>query len=129
MQVPKFRGLNSEELFNVQGGTGVVEGNIKFQQDVKHLLETPLGSVLGNLNYGSNLYRYIFLPLRESTGNLIQEEIKTRIENNYSDITVDSVDVTMGDKTINITIGFNNNNSNIMDYIEMDIEREGDING
>lgn len=129
MQVPKFRGLNSEELFNVQGGTGVVEGNVKFQQDVKHLLETPLGSVLGNLNYGSNLYRYIFLPLRESTGNLIQEEIKTRIENNYSDITVDSVDVTMGDKTINITIGFNNNNSNIMDYIEMDIEREGDING
>lgn len=129
MQVPKFRGLNSEELFNVQGGTGVVEGNIKFQQDVKHLLETPLGSVLGNLNYGSNLYRYIFLPLRESTGNLIQEEIKTRIENNYSDITVDNVDVTMGDKTINITIGFNNNNSNIMDYIEMDIEREGDING
>lgn len=129
MQVPKFRGLNSEELFNVQGGTGVVEGNVKFQQDVKHLLETPLGSVLGNLNYGSNLYRYIFLPLRESTGNLIQEEIKTRIENNYSDITVDNVDVTMGDKTINITIGFNNNNSNIMDYIEMDIEREGDING
>ena len=129
MQVPKFRGLNSEELFNVQAGTGVVEGNVKFQQDVKHLLETPLGSVLGNLNYGSNLYRYIFLPLRESTGNLIQEEIKTRIENNYSDITVDSVDVTMGDKTINITIGFNNNNSNIMDYIEMDIEREGDING
>lgn len=129
MQVPKFRGLNSEELFNVQGGTGVVEGNVKFQQDVKHLLETPLGSVLGNLNYGSNLYRYIFLPLRESTGNLIQEEIKTRIENNYSDITVDNVDVTIGDKTINITIGFNNNNSNIMDYIEMDIEREGDING
>ena len=129
MQVPKFRGLNSEELFNVQGGTGVVEGNVKFQQDVKHLLETPLGSVLGNLNYGSNLYRYIFLPLRESTGNLIQEEIKTRIENNYSDITVDSVDVTMGDKTINKTIGFNNNNSNIKDYIEMDIEREGDING
>lgn len=129
MKVPKFRGLNSEELFNVQGGTGVVEGNVKFQQDVKHLLETPLGSVLGNLNYGSNLYRYIFLPLRESTGNLIQEEIKTRIENNYSDITVDNVDVTMGDKTINITIGFNNNNSNIMDYIEMDIEREGDING
>lgn len=129
MQVPKFRGLNSEELFNVQGGTGVVAGNVKFQQDVKHLLETPLGSVLGNLNYGSNLYRYIFLPLRESTGNLIQEEIKTRIENNYSDITVDNVDVTMGDKTINITIGFNNNNSNIMDYIEMDIEREGDING
>ena len=129
MQVPKFKGLNSEDIFNAQGGTRVAEGNVKFQQDVKHLLETPLGSMLGNLDYGSNLYRYLFLPVKQSTGNLIQNEIKSRIENTYRDIVVDSVDVTFYENAIGVVIGFNNNNSNILDYIEMDFEKEGDING
>ena len=124
--VPKFKGLDSEKVFNVQGRTNVVSGNTKFQQDVKHLLETPLGSVLGNLSYGSNLYQLMFLPIVESTGALIQEEIKTRIESNYSDIVIDSVDVVLGRRTISVSIGINNGNSNVVEYVNVDFERKSD---
>ena len=88
MLLGKFRGINSENLYSVNGRTNWSEGAIKFQQDVKHLLETPLGSMLGNINYGSKLYQLLFLPVSESTGTLIQEEIQRVIELNYVDIKV-----------------------------------------
>ena len=70
--VPKFKGLDAVNVFNVQGQTSTVEGNVKFQQDVKHLLETPRGSVLGNLDYGSELFAIIQRPVSQATGALIQ---------------------------------------------------------
>lgn len=131
MLVPKFKGIDSVNVFDCRGGTGVAEGNAKFQQDVKHLLETPLGSVLGNLKYGSLLYQYIFLPVQESTGTLIQNEIKKRIEDNYSDIVIDTVDVTLSRRKINVSIGMNNGNSNVVEYIDLDFSTVdgGDLNG
>lgn len=110
-------------MFDVRGRTSISEGMTKFQQDVKHLLETPLGSVLGNLTYGSNLYQYLFLPVTEATGTLIQEEIKKRIEENYSDIKVDSIDISLSRKEIDVSIGINNGNSNVLEYINLDFER------
>lgn len=131
MLVPKFKGIDSVNVFDCRGGTGVAEGNAKFQQDVKHLLETPLGSVLGNLKYGSLLYQYIFLPVQESTGTLIQNEIKKRIEDNYSDIVIDTVDVALSKRKINVSIGMNNGNSNVVEYIDLDFSTVdgGDLNG
>lgn len=126
MLISKFRGMNSEKVFNVAGGTNWSEGYIKFQQDVKHLLETPLGSMIGNLNYGSNLYQLLFLPVNQATGNLIQEEIRKTIEANYSDINVHEVNVTFEGNTIYASIGISNGNSSITDYVNIDFERTGD---
>ena len=84
------------------------------------MLETPLGTVLGNLTYGSNLYQLLFMPVRESTGTLIQDEIKTCIERNYQGIVVESVDVTYEDTTFYVNIGINNGNSNVLEYINLD---------
>lgn len=120
MLVPKFKGLDSINVFNVQGRTNTAEGNTKFQEDIKHLLETPIGTVLGNLTYGSNLYRILFMPARESTGTLIQEEIKSCIERNYTGIVVESVDVSYDNRTFYVKIGLNNNNSNVLQYIDLD---------
>lgn len=123
MLVPKYKGINSEELYNVQGGTNWSEGYTKFQQDVKHLLETPLGSMLGNISYGSNLYQLLFLPVNESTGTLIQEEIRNTIERNYPDIKVPNIDVELGKHTVNVRIGIDNKNSNIVEYVDLNLER------
>lgn len=131
--VPKFKGIDAIDVFNLQGSVGVAEGNKKFQQDIKHLLETPIGTIPGNLSYGSNLFSYLFLPVSMSTGALIQDEIKRRIEENYNDIIIDSVDVTF-DKTgdnkrvIYVSIGYSNGNSNVNEYINMDFTG-GDVNG
>lgn len=126
MLIQKFKGMNSEKVFNAGGGTNWSEGEIKFQQDVKHLLETPLGSMIGNLNYGSNLYQLLFLPVNEATGTLIQEEIKKTIESNYRDIKVPLVEVTFKGNTVFVSIGVTNGNSEITDYINMDFERSGE---
>lgn len=126
MLLSSFKGINSEKLFSVNGKTNWSEGSIKFQQDIKHLLETPVGSMLGNLNYGSNLYQILFLPISESTGVLIQEEIKRVIEANYVDIKVPYVDVTFEKNTVYVSIGVTNGNSDIIDYINIDFERSGE---
>lgn len=126
MLIQKFKGMNSEKVFNVAGGTNWSEGDIKFQQDVKHLLETPLGSMIGNLNYGSKLYQLLFLPVNEATGTLIQEEIKKTIESNYRDIKVPYVEITFKNNTVYASIGVTNGNSEITDYINIDFERSGE---
>lgn len=126
MLLSKFRGIDSEHLFSANGRTNWVEGNVKFQQDVKHLLETPLGSMLGNINYGSNLYQLLFLPVSESTGTLIQEEIQRVIELNYIDIRVPYINVTFDKNTVLVSIGITNGNSEVIDYINVDFERLGD---
>lgn len=125
--VSKFSGLDSINVFSVNGRTNVATGNKKFQEDVKHLLETPLGTVLGNLSYGSNLYQYVYLPANQATGTLIQEEIRRRIEDNYSDIKIDTVDVTFEGRAIYVSIGYSNNNSNVVEFIDLDFEG-GEIN-
>lgn len=131
--VPKFKGIDAINVFNKQGSVNIVEGNLKFQQDIKHLLETPLGTIPGNLTYGSNLYTYLFMPANMATGTLIQEEIRRRIEANYADIVIDTVNVTFDNsvenkRTIYVSIGYNNGNSNILEYINMDFTG-GDIDG
>ena len=123
MLVPKYKGINSEKLYNLQGGTNWSEGYVKFEQDVKHLLETPLGSMLGNISYGSNLYQLLFLPVSESTGTLIQEEIRRTIERNYPDIKVPNIDIEFDKNTVNAKIGIDNKNSNIIEYIDLNLER------
>ena len=124
MLVKKYSGMKYTELFNAWGGTKVEEGNIKFQEDIKLLLETPIGSVLGSPSFGSNLYRYMFQPLSNDLGILIQNEIKERIEKYYSDIRVEKVSVTLSNKKVSVSIGLNNMNSNVLDYVDLDFSRE-----
>jgi phage baseplate assembly protein W len=126
MLVPKFRGLNSIDVFNTYGGTNVSEGNVKFQQDVKNMLETPYGSVLGNTEFGSNMFQLLQLPVNASLGTMIQEEIKSRIEKNYKDIVVDTVDVVFDKRTVTVKIGMNNSNSNVLEYVDMNFDKESD---
>lgn len=121
--VPKFKGLDAVNVFNIQGQTSTVEGNVKFQQDVKHLLETPRGSVLGNLDYGSELFAIIQRPVSQATGALIQNEIKSCIERNYSDIVIDTVDVSFEGRNIYVSIGMDNGHSNVVEYIDLDFKR------
>lgn len=122
MIVPKYSGMDSVNTFNIQKRTNVVTGNIKFQQDVKRILETPLGSVLANPTYGSNLYEYLSYPVNDALGVLIQEEVKTRIEQNYKDIVVEEVNVTFEGKSVSVEIGMNNGNSNVLDFINVNFE-------
>ena len=126
MLVQKFKGIDSENLFTSWGTTNVAIGNIKFQQDIKHLLETPLGSVVGNLDYGSNLYQLLYLPVNDALGTMIQEEIRNCIEKNYSDILVEEVEVYFEGRTVQVKIGINNNNSNILEYINIGLDKEVD---
>ena len=132
MLLQQFKGIDSERLYNTYGGTNWSEGHVKFQQDVKHLLETPLGSMLGNTSYGSKIYQLLFLPDNEATGTLIQEEIRRTIESNYTDIKVQSVDISFGEvgtdkaNCIYASLGISNGNSDAIDYINIDFERSGE---
>lgn len=122
MIVPKFSGLDNQDVFSSSGGTRVATGNLKFQQDVKLLLETPLGTMLGNPTFGSNLFSFLHSPITNGLGSLIQNEVRQRIEDNFEDIKIDEVNVTFEGHTVLLNIGFNNRNSNILEYIDLQIE-------
>ena len=124
MIVKKFSGLSSTKLFNTWGGTRLIEDNIKFQEDVKNLLETPLGSIPGNPTFGSNLFKFLYMNVTTSLGALIQQEVRDRLESNYPDILVDSVDVILERRAVKLTIGMNNSNSNVITYINLELAKE-----
>ena len=124
MIVKKFSGLSSTQLFNTWGGTRLIEDNIKFQEDVKNLLETPLGSIPGNPTFGSNLFKFLYMNVTTSLGALIQQEVRDRLESNYPDILVDSVDVILERRAVKLTIGMNNSNSNVITYINLELAKE-----
>lgn len=127
MLVQKFKGIDSENVFTSWGTTNIAVGTKKFQEDIKHLLETPLGSVVGNLDYGSNLYQMLYLPANDALGALIREEVRNCIERNYNDIIVEEVNVTFDNRSVSVSIGINNNNSNIIDYIEIELDKEDEV--
>ena len=60
INVLTLQGMSTDKVINSLGSIGVVAQHDKLQQDIRTLLLTRKGSLLGNPEYGSNLYRYLF---------------------------------------------------------------------
>lgn len=116
-------GMNSQNLINVRGGLTVSESNTKFRDDLKVLLETKKGTLVGDPEFGSNLYTYLYEPASEATAALIRVEVDQVISKYYSNFVVRAVDVYFKDKTIALVITYSIVNSNVTDSVTLEFVR------
>lgn len=106
MNILSLSGMTVINPINSLGGIRVVQNVEKFHSDLKVLLETEKGTMIGDPGFGSNLYRYLFLPASESTASFIREEIRTCIESNFENIIVQNIDIIFKDNTASAVITY-----------------------
>lgn len=106
MNILALTGMTVINPINSLGGIRVVQNVEKFHSDLKVLLETEKGTMIGDPEFGSNLYRYLFLPASESTASLMREEIRTCIENNFENIIVQNIDIIFENNTASVVITY-----------------------
>lgn len=106
MNILSLTGMTVINPINSLGGIKVVQNLEKFHSDLKVLLETEKGTMIGDPEFGSNLYRYLFLPASESTASLIREEIRSCIENNFENIVVQNIDIVFENNTASAVITY-----------------------
>lgn len=116
-------GMNSQNLINVRGGLTVAESSSKFHDDLKILLETKRGTLVGDPEFGSNLYLYLYEPANEATASLLRTEVDTVISKYYPNFVVQSVDVYFREKTVALVITYSIVNSNVTDSVTLEFIR------
>ena len=116
----------SLSLLGVTGNVKVTTGIKKFHEDLKVLLETKKGTLIGDPNFGSDLCDLLYEPANNLTANEIRQEIAETIETYYNNVSIQSVDVTFRPHTIQLAIFYKLYNTNIKDTVMLEFIR-GDI--
>lgn len=106
-------GASAEVLLNNLGGFKRLVSNNKFQDNLKVLLETRKGTLIGDPDFGSNLYELLFEPANEVTAAEIRQEVVTVIEKYYNNVVIDSVDIVFKPYSVKLTIFYRIMNTNI----------------
>lgn len=110
----------STDLLNNLGSIKLSSTTSKFREDIRLLLETQKGTVIGDPSFGSNLCELLYEPANDSTGALIRQEVANTIEKFYNNVVIDSVDVTFSKNTVKLSIYYRVYNSNIGDTIMLE---------
>lgn len=108
-------GPSAEALLNNLGGWRRITSNTKFNDDLKVLLETRRGTLIGDPSFGSDLYELLFEPANEATAAQIRQEVAHTIEEHFGNIVINSVDVTFRPYTVKLDIAYSFINTNVGD--------------
>lgn len=129
MNILSMQGMSTAEVINTLGSIGVVSQHEKLQQDIRTLLLTRKGSLLGNPEYGSNLYKFLFELSSDKNIVLIDNEIRTVLLDNYSFITDAVITSKIENTALYLTIDYYTINSNLSTRLEyrIPLNTEGGI--
>ncbi len=121
----KIYGLNgiSLDLLTNLGKVRTKSSTEKFREDLRALLETQKGTLIGDPAFGSDLYRLLFEPANSATAAAIRQEVANTIEKYYNNIVINQIDVTYKVNTIQILIYYSVLNTNIGDTIMLEFIR------
>lgn len=106
MNMFNLSGASSSSLLNDLGGYTRIVSDVKFHDDLRVLLETQKGTLIGDPAFGSNLYTLLFEPANMSTAGLIRQAVSDAIQEYYPNVTVRTIDVTFTKATVKISISY-----------------------
>lgn len=96
----------------------------KLIEDLQLLLSTEKGTLWGRPDYGTDIQKYLFEPVTETTGELIRQEVINAIRRSYPNLNLVKVDVTFIQDGINLNIYYSVNQNNLNQLLDFDILRE-----
>ena len=120
MNIFGIAGASAESTLNNLGGFRRLISNNKFHDNLKVLLETRKGTLIGDPDFGSNLYQLLFEPANEATASQIRQEVAMAIEKYYPNVVIDQVDVSFRPMTIQVHIYYRILNTNIGDSVMLE---------
>lgn len=123
MNITRVKGMDSQNLINLQGGFSRIESVRKLFDDFKILLETQKGTVIGDPAFGSDLYELLFQPANEATASQIRIAVADAIDRYYENVFIESIDVKFTEKTVGLTINFRLKNTNVGDTVMLEFLR------
>lgn len=115
MNLFRLIGPSAESLITNLGGWRRIISNTKFNDDIRVLLETKKGTLIGDPAFGSNLHELLFEPANEATASQIRQEVAHTIESNFANVSIKYVDVAFRPQTIKVGIGYTFINTNVGD--------------
>lgn len=121
MNVLNMQGLSTDKVINPLGQLGVVNQQEKLAQDLRTLILTRQGSVLGNPLYGSRLHEILFDVANDATIALAEAEVKTIIEENYNIIHNVNIKCSVEENTLHMSVSYSTLNSELSTSLEFDI--------
>lgn len=121
INVLTLQGMSTDKVINPLGSIGVVAQHNKLQQDVRTLLLTQKGSLIGNPAYGSRLHEYLFESSNDSTLNLLNAEIAEILKKNYNFINTIETISKVETNTLYISISYTTINDNLSTKLEYQI--------
>lgn len=129
INVLSLQGMSTDKVINPLGSIGVVAQHDKLQQDVRTLLLTRRGSLIGNPAYGSNLHEYLFEPSNNTTLTLLDSEINDILKSNYNFINSVETASRIDKNVLYISISYTTINDNLSTKLEyaIPLNEEGRI--
>ena len=106
MNVLNMAGLSYSKIINEYGNTNRKIQASKFEDDLKLLLMTEKGTMIGNPNFGSDLYKFLFNKDIQLTASLIRDEIKKCVEENFDFVKINNIDVEFDTHNVNVKITY-----------------------
>ena len=130
INVLTLQGMSTDKVINPLGSIGVVAQHDKLQQDIRTLLLTRKGSLIGNPAYGSNLHTYLFDYANSTSITLANAEISDILKLNYNFINAVETVSRVENNTLYISISYTTINDNLSTKLEYEIplNEEGYIN-
>ena len=113
-----LQGMSTDKVINPLGSIGVVQQHAKLQQDVRTLLLTRRGSLIGNPEFGSTLHELIFDQASSSSIALAENEISTILKSNYNFIHTVETKADVEGNNLYIAISYTTINDNLSTKLE-----------
>lgn len=124
MNIQVLGGLASPKFIDSNGKTIVSHQVDKFIEDLRLFLSTPVGTLFGRPDYGTNLQNFLFQPVSEETGFEIKEDISHALRISYPNVSFANVNVTFIKDGINLNISYYINNQSYLVDLSFDILKE-----
>lgn len=124
MNIQVLGGLASPKFIDDNGKTVVTHQVAKLIEDLKLYLSTPVGTLFGRPDYGTNLQNFLFQPTTEETGHEIREDISRALRVSYPNISFAKVDIKFIPDGINLNISYYVNNESYLIDLSFDILKE-----
>ena len=124
LAVSQMQGIKSNNIFNSFGGTNKVRGDSKLKENIECLVKQEKYKFFPDPEFGSEISKYLFEPMTPATGEIIRTEVYDLILKYYPDLTVNSVDVNMDGKRIEVVISINYTDSGQAENIKVVFDKK-----
>ena len=124
MNIQVLGGLSSSSFLDSLGKTTVSHQVEKFVEDLRLYLSTPVGTLFGRPDYGTNLHNFLFQPTTEETGYEIREDVSRALRVSYPNISFAKVNVVFIPDGITLNISYYINNESYLVDLSFDILKE-----